>query len=191
MDNNGNTIKTFQYDDFIWYDEDLDFAIKYKTGNAVNYYYGNEWIFIPSALAQKLYCTSGYFDPLPSRVTKTNTSLNGITLTYLFESQGLTISNQALGSSVFIPYDGIIDGPYHSCYYYPRSSAIIWIEGKVEEVYGGGMREALFIYKDRQGYDWDDDREDWTKWKYGWTVIRGNTDSYFGAHIRAVAELPL
>lgn len=191
VDNNGNTIKTFQYDNFYWDDEDLDFAIEYKTGNAVNYYYGNEWIFIPSALARELYCASRYFDPLPSTVTTTNTSLNGITLTYLFGSQGLTISNQAIGSSVFIPYDGIIDGAYYNCYYYPRSAADIWIEGNVKEVYGGGMREALFIYKDRQGYDWDDDREDWTKWKYGWTVIRGNTDSYFGAHIRAVAELPL
>lgn len=191
VDNNGNTIKTFQYDNFYWSDEDLDFVIEYNTGNAVNYYYGNEWTFIPSALARELYCTSGYFDPLPSRVTKTNTSLNGITLTYLFESKGLTISNQAIGSSVFIPYDGIINGAYYNCYYYPRSATHIWIEGNVEEVYGGGIREALFLYKDSSGYDWDDDREDWTKWKYGWTVIRENEDSYFGAHIRAVAELPL
>lgn len=191
VDNNGNTIKTFQYDNFYWYDEDRDFVIEYNTGNAVNYYYGNEWIFIPSALAQKLYCTSGYFDPLPSTVTKTNTSLGGIALTYIFENQGLTISNQEIGSSVFIPYDGFISGEYYSCYYYPRSSAYIWIEGNVETVYAGGSKKGLLIYKDSDGYDWDPDREDWTKWKYGWTVIRGNTDSYQGVHIRAVAELPL
>ena len=191
VDNNGNTLRTFRYDNFYWDDSDetLDFEIEYETGNAVNYYYGNEWIFMPSALARKLYGNSGeYFDNLPSTVTITNKGLNGITLTYTFESRGLTISNRDIGSSVFFPSDGVIKGPYSSCRYYPTNSADFWIDGHVRAIYGGGVKEALGVYLDWEDMEIDDYT---TKTRYCWMVIPRNIDAYQGRHIRAIAELPL
>ena len=59
------------------------------------------------------------------------------------------------------------------------------------EVYGGGIKNSLYILKETSGSNYDPDLDNYTSWEYGWRVQRITTDIYPGHPIRAVAELPL
>lgn len=193
VDNEGNTIRPFQHDHFYWDDEDLDFSIEYTTGDAITYYYGSGWEFMPKKLIKKLYCHSQWYSTLPSTVSYTLTSLAGLSLTFAFTASRLTITNSNLGTSVVFPYTGSIGGPYWSCYYFSGSGGNYWGEGDIEEIYGGGIKYGWAICIDTMGDNYDPDLDDYTTWEYAWESSGefDGMDVYVGHPIRAVAELPL
>lgn len=187
-DNAGSVLKTWNGESFYWND-DYDFVIQYSTGDAIQYYLGNGWKEIPYELAQKLSTSTGYYSTLPSTATTTNTAFTGLSLVYSFNSSGrnsLTITNQDLGTSVFLP------GGHLSGYYYPGEGYGYWVEGEIKEIYGGGVKHSFDISKTRSGSNYDPDMDDYTTWEYGWSADGYySTDCYSGLHIRAIAELPL
>lgn len=139
----------------------------------------------------KLHCSSSWYSSLPSTVYATCTSLTGLTLSFVFTSQGVTITNSDLGTSVYFPLAGKVSGLSDSCYY-NSATGYYWGEGNIQAGYGGGSKRCWIISKEREGDNWDPDSEEFTTWEYGWkTDGTLGTDSYSGFPIRPVAVLPL
>ena len=194
VDNEGNTRHSFGNDNFMWWDEESaasEFYVEYTVGDAVNYYYGAGWSSVPENLMTNLYCSSSLYSTLPSTVSATCTSMTGLTLSFEFTSKGVTITNSDLGTSVYFPLAGAVEGSSNACYY-KSGYGNYWGGGAIQAGNGGGSKRCWIISKEREGDNWDPDSEDYTTWKYGWKTDGSNReDSYYGFPIRAVAELPL
>lgn len=196
-DKDGQVLRSWSGDYFTW-DENLwyyeDFEIRYETGDAVKYYLGDGWKMIPHDLARIIYFNTSYYATLPTTVTYTFTRLAGLSLVFSFNSSGrgsVRITNEELGTSVYLP-GGSLEG-WGQSYYYPGARCDYWAEGDIKPVYAGALKHAISFYVTSQGDNYDPDYDDYTTWKYAWSVsgYYDGVDCYEGHHIRAVAELPL
>ena len=197
VDKDGNTIKVFEKNKYhaifdYEYDDDYapdDYKKNYDTGDAVKYYYGDEWQMIPYKLASKLELNTPREDKLPTSGIADNTNFNGITLEYIFSSRGLEIRNKEWGSSIFLRSAGNLSAENRCDYWQPSGG--YWINGgPYRDWYYYDDSMYFGAYKD--GYDYDPESEKYTKFHYYWGLATGGGNYVWNAQpIRAVAELPL